>query len=380
MTPFITLSEEELNEYIDREPGKFRKWVTRKISLPLGWKIVGYEIDVKPISRKFVGRGSTPVSGQIGVMKGICKNKLDMEKAAKLGRTECSGAVRVQPKTHDWACTTCGLVAEYPASNISWMIKRKYDQDAEKIEIDEENYIIDYPEGELDPDPIHEAEEKTGSESEINLANALKSYQNNLKQRKKRLMEKGALTVEYPTEDRRLPQYKKKLQTDYIDRRILVTANDMLGRDLKAIISGQERIPVNLKTGLVKDLRPYLPDLDYHTINNSVNRIIKRYKKQGTTERSQKLIEPQKPNPKKPRYEGWKEDYFEKQTSLEMIKKSVHIERMSSRKPPMEAIFEGTTRVFRQPSIYPDELMASNSELKSNMNINQPQASPKLTA
>jgi hypothetical protein len=34
------------------------------------------------------------------------------------------------------------------------MIKRKYDQDAEKIEIDEENYIIDYPEGEPDPDPI----------------------------------------------------------------------------------------------------------------------------------------------------------------------------------------------------------------------------------
>ena len=104
-----------------------------------------------------------------------------------------------------------------------------------------------------------------------------------------------------------------------------------------------------MKTGLVKDLRPYLLDPHYHTINNSVNRIIKRYKKQGTIEESQKLIEPQKPNHKKPRYEGWKEDYFERQTSLEMIKNSVHIERMSSRKLPMEAIFEGTTRYSGNP-------------------------------
>ncbi len=176
---------------------------------------------------------------------------------------------------------------------------------------------------------------------------------------------KNRITVEYPTKDRRLPRNKKRLQTDHIDRRVLVIAKDKLGKDLKATICGRERVPVNLKTGLVKDLRPYLPDLDYHTINNSVNRIIKRYKKQDTIEESQELIEPQKLNHRKPRYEGWKEDYFEKQTSLEMIKNSVQIERLSSRKPPMEAIFEGTTRYSWQPSIYADESIASNSELKS---------------
>jgi hypothetical protein len=380
MIPPKILSEKELKEYIDQKTGRRRKWILEKIALPYGWKIVGIKLNERPISRSLVGRGSTPISGQIGVMKGICKNKLDKEKAAKLSRTECKGAVRVQPKTHDWVCTTCGFVAEYPASNISWMIKRKYDQDAEKVEVDEENYIIDYPEGEPDPDPTFEEEGKTGSESKVDAGYALKSYENNLKECKKRLMQKGVLEVEYPTEDRRLPRNKKKLQTDHIDRRVLAIAKEKLGRDLKHAIIGRKKIPADFKTGLVQSLRPYLPDLDYHTINNSVNRIIKRYKEKNTTDGSQESIEPQKPNPKKPRYESRNEDYFEKRTSLKEIKRSVQIERLNSRKPAMETIFEGTTEVFQQSSIYPDEVMASNTELKSWMIINQPQVSPKPTA
>jgi hypothetical protein len=325
MIPLETLSEEELKEYIDPKTGKSRKWIPGKISLPLGWKVVGYEINIKPISSRLVGRGSTPVSRRIGVMKGICKNKLDPVKAAKFRRMECGGAVRVQPKTHDWVCTTCGLVT-------------------------------DYQDWELDSDSMLGRNDKTEEEN--------------------------------PTKDKRLPQIKKKLQTDYIDRRVLVTAKEKLGRDLKATIYEQERIPPNLKTGIVKGLQPYLPDLDYHTINNSVNRIIKRYKsnlkdmrqKSLHTEGPQKPIEPPKPNPKKPRYEGWEKDYYEKQTSLEEIKNSVEIERQNSRKPPMETIFEGTTRISRQPSNYLDEMIACHFKMKSCMTLQGPQFSPCSTA
>jgi hypothetical protein len=178
-----------------------------------------------------------------------------------------------------------------------------------------------------------------------------------------RLREKGILEKEYPTTDARLPSRKKKLQTDYIDRRVLVTAKEKLGRDFKQILCGQTKPFVGFKKDLVKGLQSYLPDLTYDTLNNSVNRLIKRY----TVSRSPpKSGDAPKQNSRKPRCYSLDEDHFEIPTSLEDIRKAVFIEQQQrSLKPPREIIFKGTTAISRPPSAYLDAMIARHEAVTS---------------